>query len=171
MDCWIFKRWLQGSKFIGLKSYLHHWKALRTYMSKMGLHYSFGYLKHKLWQNKRPLKVENRPNVFACKWRDTYYWKALDKAYIFSLDLISIRGLHTKLWVSKVMGVPILGISGLQLRSPETKWHLGVGPMARHKIYYKGEGGDFPPVRAVVSLVNLCLPLPCLCTKGALAMH
>jgi hypothetical protein len=26
--------------------------------------------------------------------------------------------------------------------------------MERHKVYYKGEGGDFPQVRAVVSLVN-----------------
>jgi hypothetical protein len=26
-----------------------------------------------------------------------------------------------------------------------TKWHLGVSPMARHKVYYKGEGGGFPP--------------------------
>jgi hypothetical protein len=27
--------------------------------------------------------------------------------------------------------------------------------MERHKVYYKGEGGDFPQVRVVVSLVNL----------------
>ncbi len=25
-----------------------------------------------------------------------------------------------------------------------TKWHLGVGPMARHREYYRGEGGGFP---------------------------
>jgi hypothetical protein len=25
---------------------------------------------------------------------------------------------------------------------------LGVGPMAKHKIYYKGEGGGFPQVQA-----------------------
>jgi hypothetical protein len=29
--------------------------------------------------------------------------------------------LHIKLWASKVVGVPILGISGLSLRSPVTK--------------------------------------------------
>jgi hypothetical protein len=34
-----------------------------------------------------------------------------------------------------------------------------------HKVYYKGEGGDFPQVRAVVSLVNMCLPVVCPCTK------
>jgi hypothetical protein len=43
------------------------------------------------------------------------------------------------------VGVLILGISGIPLGSPETKWHLGVGHMARHKVYYKGEGGGFPP--------------------------
>jgi hypothetical protein len=31
---------------------------------------------------------------------------------------------------------------------------LGVGPMAKHKVYYKGEGGGFSQVRAVVNLVN-----------------
>jgi len=29
-------------------------------------------------------------------------------------------------------------------RSPGTKCHLDVGLVERHKIYYKGEGGDFP---------------------------
>jgi hypothetical protein len=53
------------------------------------------------------------------------------------------------------MGVPTLGISGLPLGSLETKWHLGVGPVARHKVYYKGEGGGFPQVQAVVKLVSL----------------
>jgi hypothetical protein len=40
----------------------------------------------------------------------------------------------------------------------ETKCHLDVGLMERHKIYYKGEGGGFPQVRAMVNLVSLnCL--------------
>jgi hypothetical protein len=29
-----------------------------------------------------------------------------------------------------------------------TKCQLGANPMARHKVYYKGEGGGFPQVRA-----------------------
>jgi hypothetical protein len=37
--------------------------------------------------------------------------------------------------------------------------------MAMHKVYYKGEGGGFPQVRAVVSLVSLCLPVAYLCIK------
>ncbi len=30
--------------------------------------------------------------------------------------------------------------------TPETKCHFGVGHVARHIIYYKGEGGGFPQV-------------------------
>jgi hypothetical protein len=70
------------------------------------------------------------------------------------MDLISIRGLHTRVWASQVIGVPTLGISGLPLGSPETKCHLDAGPVARHIVYYKGEGGGFPQVRVVVSFVN-----------------
>jgi hypothetical protein len=44
-----------------------------------------------------------------------------------------------------------------QLGSPETKWHLDVGPMAKHKEYYKGEGGGFPQIWAMVSFVSPCL--------------
>jgi hypothetical protein len=33
---------------------------------------------------------------------------------------------------------------------------FGVGPMAKHKEYYKGEGGGFPQVWAVVSIVSMC---------------
>jgi len=39
---------------------------------------------------------------------------------------------------------------------PGEKNHLDVGPVASHRVYYKGEGGGFPQVRAVVSLVCLC---------------
>jgi hypothetical protein len=39
-----------------------------------------------------------------------------------------------------------------------TKWHLGASPIVKHKVYYKGEGGGFPQVRVVVSLMSPCLP-------------
>jgi len=38
------------------------------------------------------------------------------------------------------------------------KSHLDVGSVATHRVYYKGEGGGFPQVRAVVSLVCPCYP-------------
>ncbi len=115
----------------------------------MGSHDPFGYLKHKLWEKEgpkvklpiwfRPWKVENRPDSLVCRWHVTYCWKALDKGYNFASNLTSIEGLDTKFWDSKIARVLILGISGLQLGSPGTKWHLGAGPTAKHIIYYKGK--------------------------------
>ncbi len=43
-------------------------------------------------------------------------------------------------------------ISGLSLGSPRTKTHLDVAHVERCKVYYKGEGGVFPQVHAVVVL-------------------
>jgi hypothetical protein len=40
----------------------------------------------------------------------------------------------------------------------EKKSHLDVGSVASHRVYYKGEGGGLPQVRAVVSLMYLCCP-------------
>jgi hypothetical protein len=44
-------------------------------------------------------------------------------------------------------------ISGFQLGSPGNLCHLDVASAASCREYYKGEGGGFPRVRAVVSLV------------------
>jgi hypothetical protein len=79
--------------------------------------------------------------------------------------------MHAKLWGPKVTGVSILAISGLPFGSPGTKCHLDVGLMERHKVYYKWEGGGFPQVQAVVSLVSLSLLVTCPNTKSALTMH
>ncbi len=51
------------------------------------------------------------------------------------------------------MGVPTLAVSGLPFESPGTKSHLDVAFMESYRVYYMGEGGGFPWVRAVVSLV------------------
>jgi hypothetical protein len=48
-----------------------------------------------------------------------------------------------------------VGISRFPFGSLETKSHLDVAPMENCKVYYKGEGGGFPQVWAMVSLVNL----------------
>jgi len=37
-----------------------------------------------------------------------------------------------------------------------TKSHLDVGPVGSHKVYYKGEGGGFPEVQALVNLMCQC---------------
>jgi hypothetical protein len=61
-------------------------------------------------------------------------------------------------------------VSGLLLGSPKTKSHSNVSAVERHKKYYMGEGGGFPQVRAVVSLMNLELLMTYPSTKGALKM-
>jgi hypothetical protein len=142
-------------------------------MSKMARMTHLGILKHKLWPKERPevklsmwlrtIKSQELPWFLCVQVLCYICWKAFDEGYNFALNLT--------LWASKVAGVPILGISKLPLGSPRTKWHLSVGPVARHKVYYKGEGGGFPQVRVVVSLVNPCLLVARPCTKNALILH
>ncbi len=43
--------------------------------------------------------------------------------------------------------------------------------MAKHRVYYKGEGGGFPQIQAVMSLVSLSLPVAHPSTKSAPIMH
>jgi hypothetical protein len=65
-----------------------------------------------------------------------------------------------------VAGVQTGIVSRFLLGSPGIKSHLDVGVAERHIEYYMGEGGGFPRVRAVVSLVSPELPVACLSTKG-----
>jgi len=135
-------------------------------MSKMGLHdhlgswnISYGQKngQESNWQfDSRPLKIDNRLHFLAWRWHATYRWKALDKGYNFASYLTSIEGLKTKLWLSKVAKVPILRILG----SP-----LGSSKQNDIRVHYKGEGGGFPQVRAVMNLASLCLPMTCPCIK------
>jgi hypothetical protein len=123
------------------------------------------------WQfDSQPLKVGNRPDPSACRWSATHCWKALKESYKFSLDLILIRGLNKELWATKVPGVQTKTISNsfeIPLGSPGTKGHLDVAPVEWCRVYYMGEGGGFPQVRAVVNQVSPELPLACSNTKGA----
>ncbi len=147
---------------MGLHDYLDIWNT--SYGQKKG--------RESNWEfDFRPLKVKNRPDFLACRWRATYHWKDLNKGYNFALDLISIEGLNTKLWGPKFARVPTLGISGLPFGSPETKCHLDVGLMEKHKVYYKGESGGFFQVRAVMNLVSSSLFVACSSTKSAPTMH
>ncbi len=130
----------------------------------MGSHCPFGHLKHKLWPKERsgvklavwlPTTKSQELTRFPCVQAmcDIPLEKALDEGYNFALDLITIGGLHKKLSTIKVAEVPIVTISRLPLGSPETKSHLDVAPVEWHRIYYKGEGGGFPQVQAMMSLV------------------
>ncbi len=65
--------------------------------------------------------------------------------HCFASDLMSIEGLQRKLWALKVVGVS----------KQNAIW---MWPLWRGINYYKGEGGGFPQVQAVVNLVNLSCP-------------
>jgi hypothetical protein len=110
------------------------------------------------WQfDSRPLKVGNRPlpdiRIGSATWR----WKALEESYNFGLDLALIRFGSREIWAPKVPGLQPgqfrETISGLQLGSPGKMCHSDVAPAGSYREYYMGEGGGFPQVRAVVSLV------------------
>ncbi len=62
-------------------------------------------------------------------------------------------------------------ILGLPLGSLATKSHLDVAFVKRLIVYYEGEGGGFPQVWAVVSLVSPRLLVACPSTKGVPTMH
>jgi hypothetical protein len=64
-------------------------------------------------------------------------------------------------------GVQTRTVSGLLLGSLGIKSHSDVGAVERRKEYYIREGGGFPRVRAVVSLVNPESPVACPNIKGA----
>jgi hypothetical protein len=66
----------------------------------------------------------------------------------------------------KVLGVQTGTVSGLPHENLGTKGHLDVAPMEWRRIYYMGEVGGFPRVRAVVNQVSPQLPVTCPSTKG-----
>jgi hypothetical protein len=135
------------------------------------------------WQfDSRPLKVANRPlpdvrsECATWHWKAfnesynflwdcvigfecaTWHWKALDESYNFSLDCVAIGLCNQKISASKVPGLQPGTLSGLQLGSPGKNSHLDATSAASCRVYYKGEGGGFPQVRAVVSLMCPCCP-------------
>jgi len=99
-----------------------------------------------------PEKIKNQPNLLGCRQRATYCWKALDDSYNFASNLTSIQGLLAK-WET-----PLTWFRNSHVGVPREKSHLDVGPVERSRVHYKEEGGGFPQVRAVVSLVCPCCP-------------
>ncbi len=85
----------------------------------------------------------------------TFRHHNLEESYNFGSDLVAIRLCSQEIWVSKVPGFQPGTISRFQ---PGKKSHLDVTFAKSSRVYYKGEGGDFPQVWAVVSLVCPCCP-------------
>jgi hypothetical protein len=125
-------------------------------MSKMNSHYSFGYLKHELWPKEGP-------GVKLLVWLPT-------KKKSYTVGKLSTRATtllqttsRSKV-CSQSYGAPKSRKSQMarfrdsHLGVLREKNHLNVGFVASHKVYYKGEGGGFPQVRAVVNLMCSCCP-------------
>jgi hypothetical protein len=134
----------------------------------MGSHDPFGHLKHKLWPKEGsevklaiwfPTIKSRELTRFLCVQMVCDIplkssWQGLQLCFKPHLNPRS----SCKVMGPKVAGVPTVGIWKLPFGSPGTKCHLDVGLLERHKVYYKGEGGGFPQVQAVVSLVNPSCP-------------
>jgi hypothetical protein len=140
-------------------------------MSKMGSHDPFGHLKHKLWPKERP-RIKLAIWFLTTKSQESLQFPCVQvacnillKSFGRGLQLCFRAHLNRK-FAHKVMGPQNRGSPNFgNFGSPRTKWHLGVGPVAKHKVYYKGEDGGFLQVRAMVSLVSLWLPVARPCTK------
>jgi hypothetical protein len=140
----------------------------------MGSFDPFGYLKHNLWPKERPgIKLAMWLPIIK-SWESTrlpYVQVACDIPLKSSQQglqhcfrpHLDQRSAH-KVMRPQSCGNPNFG-------NFWTKCHLDVGLMERHKVYYKGEGGGFPQVWVVVSLVSPSLPVTRPSTKSAQTMH
>jgi len=134
----------------------------------MGLHHSFGYLKHKLWPKERS-------GVKLTIWLSTT--KSWELTWFPCVQVpcdILLESSHPglQLWLRphfdrrsacKVMAPQSCGSPNFG--NYRTKNHLDVGLVERCKVYYKGEGGVFPQVRAMVSFVSPNCPWLVLTSK------
>jgi hypothetical protein len=134
-------------------------------MFKMASHESFGHLQPKLWAKEGP-GVKLAVWLPTIKNRESTRPRRVQQECDMALES-SQRELQPwfkprpdpssggeKLWTPKVSGVQTGTVSRLHLGSPKKKSHLDVASTRSCREYYKGEGGGFPRVRAVVSQVS-----------------
>jgi hypothetical protein len=129
-------------------------------MSKMGSHCSFRHLKHKLWPKERSrskklgfdpiyLSVEGmRHTVGKLSRKATTLLQIASRSEVCLQSYGAPKSQETLLAQFRDYHLGVLG----------EKNHLDVGFVASHRVCYKGEGGGFPQVKAVVSLVCSCCP-------------
>jgi hypothetical protein len=129
----------------------------------MASHWSFGHLQPKLWA-KEGSGVKLAIWLPTTKSREStssrhLIWKR-DMALERSQRGLQLwfrpcrdRTLQSGVMSSQSFGTPTGTISGLHFRSPNKMCHLDVASDVSYREYYMGDGGGFPRVRAVVSLV------------------
>ncbi len=150
----------------------------------MGSHDSFRHFKHKLWPKEGP-KIKLVIWLPTTKSQESPWFPCVKVACDLSLEScqqglqLCFRPHCNRRFAHKVMGPQRHGSPNFgnlpnpkpNFGSSETKWHLGASPMARHKVYYKGEGDDFFEIQVVVSLVSSCFPVVHPNTKNIQTMH
>jgi hypothetical protein len=100
--------------------------------------------------DSRPLKVGNRPKILGCRRRATYRWKKLLTRATTLLQTALRSEVYSQSYgASKSRESRRARFRDSRVGVPGEKSHLDVGPVESHKVYYKGEGGGFPQVRAV----------------------
>ncbi len=132
-------------------------------MSKMGLHDSFGHLKHKLWPKERS-------GVKLAVWLPTT--KSWESTWFTCVQvacdiLLESSTKATTLFQTSSQSKVCLQSYGPQNRESRNfgnfetptwesreKRSFGYGPHGEVQNILWGEGGDFPQVRAMVSLVS-----------------
>jgi hypothetical protein len=129
----------------------------------MASHWPFGHLSPKLWAKEGPgvklavwlpttksrESTSSRPLNWECDTSLERWRRGLQVWFRPRCD----QTLQSGVMNSQSPETPPGTISGLQLGSLRKKSHLDVVPETWRREYYMGEGGGFPRVRAVVSLV------------------
>jgi hypothetical protein len=93
--------------------------------------------------------TSSRHPIWTCDMALERYWQGLQLWFRPRRDWTLQSGVMAVQSFGSLAGT----ISGLHFRSPKNLCHLDVASMASCREYYMGEGGGFPRVRAVVSLV------------------
>jgi len=102
--------------------------------------------------------------------RDTVE-KLLTRATTLLKSHFNQKSAHKVMGASKSWESQLWQFQDSHLGVLKQKSHLDVGLVERHIVYYKGEGGGFPQVRAVMSLVSSSLPMVRPSTKNVPTMH
>jgi hypothetical protein len=128
-------------------------------MSKMGSHDPFGHLKHKLWPKERLGVKLGIDLIYLCagdvrhvvgklSTRATNFFQTSSRSEVCTQSYSPTKLRESRFWQFR----------DSHLGTPRTKSHLDVGLVERHRVYYKGGGGGFPQVQAMMSLVSPSCP-------------
>jgi hypothetical protein len=111
---------------------------------------NFGYLKHKLWPKERP-GVKLSIWLLTTKSWESPWLPCVQVACHIPLEIswwglqLFFRPHFNRRFAHKIVGFQ--SCKSPNFGSLKTKRHLGVDLVAKHKVYYKGEGDGFPKSR------------------------